>query len=160
MPEIQLQTTIQADVKTVFDLARSIDLHVISSASTREKAIGGVTTGLIGQGEQVTWKAYHFGIPFTLTSEVTHCEPHYHFCDIMVSGPFEGFVHHHYFDQMDGHCRMTDVFTYSSPFGWLGRFADALFLKAYMKRFLSHRNAIIRRYAESEALWQSIPGMI
>ena len=160
MPEIRLQTTIRADVKTVFDLARSIDLHVISSASTHEKAIGGVTTGLIGQGERVTWKAHHFGIPFTLTSEVTHCEPHTHFCDAMVSGPFKGFIHHHYFDLVDEHCRMIDVFKYWSPFGWLGRLADVLFLEAYMTRFLTHRNEHIRRYAESETLWRSLPGMM
>ena len=61
MPEIKLQTYINADIQVVFDLARSIDLHTISTAHPHEKAIAGKTSGLISLGEEVTWKARHFG---------------------------------------------------------------------------------------------------
>lgn len=47
MPTIQLETIIDADIKICFDLSRSIDLHQISTAKTNEKAIAGVTAGLI-----------------------------------------------------------------------------------------------------------------
>ena len=41
----------------VFDLARSIDLHQRSTERTREQAVGGRTSGLIGVDESVTWRA-------------------------------------------------------------------------------------------------------
>ena len=71
MAHIELRTEIDASVEVVFHLARSIDAHLGSMSKSRERAIAGVTSGLIGLGEQVTWKATHFGVPFRLTSKVT-----------------------------------------------------------------------------------------
>jgi hypothetical protein len=46
---------------------------------------------------------------------------------------------------------MYDVFAYRSPLGWLGRVADFLFLKKYMRRLLEQRNVVIRAAAEQAA---------
>jgi hypothetical protein len=61
MPKIELHTEIDAPIERVFDLARSIDLHMLSTSHTNEKAIAGKTSGLIGLGEWVTWRAKHLG---------------------------------------------------------------------------------------------------
>ena len=53
---IELKIKIKAPIEICFDLARSIDLHVDSTNHTGEKAVGGVTSGLIGLGESVTWR--------------------------------------------------------------------------------------------------------
>ena len=55
MALIQLSTPIAAPRERVFDLSRSIDVHQHSVAHTHERAIAGVTSGLIGLGEEVTW---------------------------------------------------------------------------------------------------------
>ncbi len=55
MPIIKLETFINAPKDIVFDLARSIDLHLISTEQTSEKAIAGKTSGLIEIDESVTW---------------------------------------------------------------------------------------------------------
>jgi hypothetical protein len=47
MPIITLKTEIHAPIERCFDLARSIDLHQLSTAGTRERAVGGVTSGLL-----------------------------------------------------------------------------------------------------------------
>jgi hypothetical protein len=62
MPLIELTTIIAAPIERCFDLARSIDLHKLSTEGTEEEAIAGVTSGLIGKDQQVTWRARHFGI--------------------------------------------------------------------------------------------------
>lgn len=62
MPVIILTTTINAPIERCFDLSRSIDLHMASTTKTNERAIAGVTKGLINKGEQVTRLAKHFGI--------------------------------------------------------------------------------------------------
>jgi len=75
MSTIHLETLIKADIKICFDLSRSIDLHQISTAKTKEKAIAGITTGLVNTGDFVTWEAIHFGKKPKLTSKKTIVQP-------------------------------------------------------------------------------------
>lgn len=88
MARIDLTTIIHAPLERCFNLARSIDLHRLSMNGTEEEAIAGVTTGLISSGEEVTWRARHFGIVLTMTSKITGFEYPRHFRDEMVEGPF------------------------------------------------------------------------
>lgn len=62
MPSIRIETAIAAPPERCFDLARDIDAHVRSTAGTHERAVGGVTTGLMGLGDEVTWEAKHLGV--------------------------------------------------------------------------------------------------
>lgn len=88
MPTLHLRTLINAPIERVFDLARSIDAHMASTSQTREKAISGRTSGLIEQGETVTWEATHFGIRQQLSVRITQMDRPYHFEDEMISGAF------------------------------------------------------------------------
>jgi hypothetical protein len=60
MPTINLTTEINAPIEICFDLSRSIDLHKHSMEHTGEEAIAGRTSGLIEDGEFVTWQAKTF----------------------------------------------------------------------------------------------------
>ena len=155
MPIIELHTKIKADKSVVFDLARSIDPHKISTEQTNEEAIAGKTSGLIGINESVTWKAKHFGITQTLTSKITVFEMPNYFTDEMVSGAFKKFKHEHHFSEYGNETLMTDFFDYESPLGILGKIADSLFLKKYMRKLLMKRNQIVKEFAESEK-WKEI----
>ncbi|MFS0556932.1 SRPBCC family protein [Brevibacillus sp. 179-C9.3 HS] len=152
MPVIRMEFLIHAPQQACFDAARSIDLHMESTASTREKAIGGVTSGLINLGESVTWEAVHFGIKQNLTAKITEMDEPRYFVDEMVAGAFKRFHHRHEFIPVtDNLTRMIDIFDYTSPLGILGKLADWLFLEAYMRRFLRTRNEYIKQVAEAEA---------
>jgi ligand-binding SRPBCC domain-containing protein len=147
---ITLSTTINAPIERCFDLARSIDLHVESMQQTGEKAIAGQTTGLIGLGETVTWRAKHFGVWQTLSSKITEFEYPNYFVDEMVEGAFKSFRHEHRFYDIDGKTVMKDIFIFESPFGILGQAANFLFLNRYMTNLLAKRNEMIKRVAESD----------
>ena len=149
MPQIILKTKIKADIQTVFDLSRSIDLHKISTERTKEEAIAGKTSGLIGMNESVTWRAKHFGLYQKLTSKITAFDRPYYFSDEMMKGAFKSFKHEHYFREEKGATLMIDYFNYVSPFGLLGKLADILFLKKYMTRLLEKRNSVVKDFAES-----------
>jgi ligand-binding SRPBCC domain-containing protein len=148
MPVIQLHTRIRAPLQRCFDLARSVDLHLESTRGTGEQAIAGVTHGLLGPGDQVTWRARHFGVWQELTSCITAFDPPRHFRDSMVRGAFARFDHDHYFAADAEYTDMRDVFDFTSPLGPLGRIADALVLTRYMRRFLAERNRILKQVAE------------
>lgn len=150
MPIINLETKINAPVERVFDLSRCIDLHAESMGRHEEKAVGGITSGLINLGERVTWEAVHLGVKQNLTSEITVFDRPRHFRDSMLSGAFKRVDHDHYFDPAGSGTLMRDVFDYTSPLGFLGSIADALFLKRYMMRLLAERNAVIKQIAESK----------
>jgi ligand-binding SRPBCC domain-containing protein len=99
---IHIETRIAAPPGRCFLLSLSIDLHRDSTAATSERAIAGVTTGLIGNGESVTWQGSHFGLMLQHTSKITHYEPPTFFQDVMTSGMFKSFEHDHRFLEQDG----------------------------------------------------------
>ena len=148
MPTIILHTTIKASPEVVFDLSRSVDLHLKASSINKEQAIAGTTSGLMGLGDQVTWKAKHLGFTQYLTSKITAYDRPHSFTDEMIKGIFKSLKHEHYFDPTAGGTLMKDVFEYRAPLGILGRLADVLFLKRYMTTFLNQRNSTIKHAAE------------
>ncbi|HEY8561177.1 MAG TPA: SRPBCC family protein [Pyrinomonadaceae bacterium] len=99
MPVIKIEIVINAPIERVFDLARCIDLHEQTMAKTDEKAIGGVTKGLINLDESVTWQATHFGVRQKLTSKITKFDRPFYFRDVMIKGAFKRFTHDHFFER-------------------------------------------------------------
>jgi ligand-binding SRPBCC domain-containing protein len=149
MPVIVLQTRVAAPPARCFDLARDVDLHQRSTAASRERAVAGVTAGLLGAGDEVTWEATHFGVRQRLTSRITEFDPPNRFVDEMVRGAFSRFRHEHQFLPVPDGTDIVDTFDYTAPLGPLGQLADALFLRRYMTRLLRGRNAYLKRAAES-----------
>lgn len=97
MPLIVVNTTINAPIDRVFNLARSIDLHIHSSSRTKEQAVAGKTHGLIELDEEVEWRAKHFGLWHRMTNKITDFDRPYYFQDTMVKGLFKYFEHNHFF---------------------------------------------------------------
>ena len=155
MPKIILETFISSNLEKCFDLSRSIDLHQISTAHTKEKAIAGKISGLIGLDETVTWQATHFGIKQKLTSKIIAFDRPFHFRDEQVKGPFKYILHDHYFEMMNGDVKMTDLFDFSSPFGFPGKIIDKFILTRYLSALLTQRNGVIKEFAETEK-WKSV----
>lgn len=149
MPRIHLSTIIKADIQTVFDLSRNIDLHQKSTSKTNEKAIAGRISGLIEQGETVTWKAKHLGVYQTLTTKIISMNKPHHFVDVMQKGAFKSMKHQHIFTQEGKNTIMTDIFEFESPFGMIGKMFNKFFLTNYMKNFLLERNQLIKITAEN-----------
>jgi ligand-binding SRPBCC domain-containing protein len=155
MPEIRLETFINAPIQRCFDLARSIDLHKVSLEHTDEKAVDGKTKGLIEKGEFVTWQARHFGIKQNLSVRITEMKPPNYFCDEMTKGAFKSMRHKHFFESRENGTLMIDEFFYETPFWLLGGIFDYFVLKNYMKQLLHRRNRAIKRIAESDE-WKKL----
>lgn len=149
MARIRLTTEIDAPPERVFDLARSVDHHTESMNATGETAVDGVTSGLLSDGDRVTWRACHFGIPFELTVEITSFDRATHFRDAMIDGPFAEQIHDHYFEPANTGTRMIDEFRFASPFGAVGTVVDSLYLERYLRELLLARNRHLRHVAES-----------
>lgn len=150
MALIRLTTIINAPHERVFDLVRDVGIHQEGASETGEKAVAGVTSGLIGLGESVTWRARHFGVWQELTVIVTEFDRPRLFVDEMVRGAFRRMRHVHRFDAIDEGTRMTDEFEFVAPLGVFGRLAEVVFLERYLRRFLQARATFIKATAEAD----------
>jgi ligand-binding SRPBCC domain-containing protein len=155
MALIHLTTFITAPVERVFDLSRSINLHRISTAQTGEKAIAGITNGLINEGETVTWQAKHLFKLRSFTSKITTMQRPDFFVDEMIQGDFKSFKHEHHFKSVENGTIMIDKVEFESPYAGAGKLFNKLFLTNYMKELLVKRNSVIKEYSETQK-WRAI----
>ena len=155
MSKIHLTSFIAAPIERVFDLSRSINLHQISTASSNEKAVDGVLTGLINKDETVTWQAKHLFKTRLFTSKITAMQSPVSFTDEMVKGDFKSFHHEHHFKAAANGTIMIDLINFETPYGKIGKIVNALFLKSYLQKFLIKRNEVIKEYAETQK-WKAI----
>ena len=147
MIRLQETTVINAPIHRCFDLARSVEVHLTANVHSGEQvlAVGGITSGLVGLGQQVTWRAKHFGIWHNLTSETTSLESPFHFQVTMVRGIFSFMQADHMFRSLPSSAtEMRDIFAIAAPVPLLGPVAEVLFLRRYMLVLVRERNAVIK----------------
>ncbi|MFB9077473.1 SRPBCC family protein [Flavobacterium procerum] len=153
MTTIYLTTKINASKKIVFDVSRNIDIHQQSASKSKEKAIAGITSGLINLNETVTWRGKHFGFYLTHKSRISAMSFYDYFVDEMEEGKFKSFKHKHHFKETNGVTIMTDLLQYETPFGIFGKCFDVLFLKKHLIKFLLERNKTLTVMAEKESAY-------
>ena len=151
MPKFVLETQIKAPAETCFDLMRDVRLHTQTTSQTNERAVAGVTDGMIGLGQTVTFEGTHFGMRQRLTVKVTAFERPHLFVDEMIEGRFKSFKHIHEFTPQDGETLMRDTLEWTSPFGIIGRLVDKLLLERHLRDLVSNRNKKLKEIAESAA---------
>jgi ligand-binding SRPBCC domain-containing protein len=149
MPTLRIETCIHAPIERCFDLARDISLHCETAKHTRERAVAGVTSGLIGPGETVTFEGIHFGFKQRLTVQVTEFDRPHRFVDERIKGAFQSLKHIHEFTTNENGTVMKDTLIWTSPFGMLGCLCDKLWIERYLRTFLLRRNAALKAVAEA-----------
>ena len=138
MIQIELSLQIHAPLERCFDLARSIEVHLLGAEQTGEMVEqGGVTTGLMGIGDSVRWRAKHLGLWRHLTSRITALERPTYFQDTMTQGAFRSMQHDHFFQYVAPEVtEMRDRFRFSAPIPGVGWLVEQLILRRYMRQFL------------------------
>ena len=148
---IVVETRIGAPVELCFDLARDVELHLTTAASTKERAVDGKTSGLLDLGDVVTFEAVHFGVRQRLTSKIVELDRPSRFVDEMVAGAFASFRHVHEFFAEGEVVVMRDTLIWQSPLGVLGVIADILFIKRHMRAFMAEKQLLLKQHAERAA---------
>lgn len=142
-----LVTEIAAPVGRVFDLCLDVEAHVRSMAHSRESVIAGRTDGILELDDRVTWRARHFGIPWTMTVRITELDRPRRFVDEQVTGPFDSFHHLHEFEPTRDGTRMTDTIEFVAPFGLVGRLAENRVLERRLRALIETRNRYLQQAA-------------
>ena len=148
MRHLTLVTDIAAPIELVYDASLDVDVHMASQPNG-ERAVAGVTSGMMSLGDTVTWSARHFGIRWRLTSQIIVAERPHTFTDEQLRGPFARWHHRHVFERHGAGTRMTDEVAWAAPLGPLGRLVEAAALARHMERLLNGRNAYLKRLCET-----------
>jgi ligand-binding SRPBCC domain-containing protein len=151
MPTIVVETDIRAPIELTFDLARDVETHCITASFTGERAVGGVTSGLLALGDTVTFEGVHLGVRQRLAARIFEFTRPSRFAEEMLSGAFSSLRHVHEFAPSSTGTLMRDTLTWRSPLGILGRIADRLFLVRHMLGFVRRRNLNFKVLVESKA---------
>lgn len=149
--ELTRTTRLPTDIETAFDLSLTVEVHVESFSRSQERAVAGVTSGVMKLDEEVTWRARHFGRVWTMRSRISALERPTRFVDEQVRGPFAQWWHEHRFTPIDDTTtEMVDVIVFRAPLGILGRIAERIGLTWYMRRLIDARNDTLVRLASAD----------
>ncbi|MBF9220572.1 SRPBCC family protein [Hymenobacter ruricola] len=151
MARIELEMLVKASPAACYALALNTQAHIDSTRHTGERVLAGPASGQLQLGDVVTWEARRLGVRQRLTVRITAAVPPHYFRDELVRGAFRTLRHEHYFEAVPGGTRVRDVFEFSSPLGFVGRWFDHLFLKSYLTRFLQARNEALEFRLEAGA---------
>jgi ligand-binding SRPBCC domain-containing protein len=118
---IEVVTVITAPCAVVFDLELDVDVHAASLPDSRERATTGGGRRTLQLGDEVNFRARHFGLPWRMSSRVTAYERPHRFVDEQTRGPFRALHHEHLFEALGADStRMTDRLHITAPAGMLG----------------------------------------
>ena len=139
-------TLLPTSPERAFDVSLDVDFHLQSFDDADEQIVGGVRSGGMRLGDDVTWRARHFGIWWTMTTVITEFDRPHRFVDEQRSGPFRRFRHEHEFTATgNGTTSMHDVVEFEAPLGPLGRIAERIALASYLPKLIDQRNAELVR---------------
>jgi ligand-binding SRPBCC domain-containing protein len=149
LPTVTIETRIAAPRERVFDLSRDAGAHAQSAAFTGERVVEpGRTQGLLELGDLLAFEGRHLGVRQRVTVRITEMDPPRRYVDEGVRGALRELRHVHEFYEEGGATVMRDVITWRSPFGILGRAADALFVARHMRWFITEKQARLKAMAE------------
>lgn len=106
--------------------------------------------GTPGPGYRVTLTVRMFGIlPMRLVVRITEYDAPHRMADEQVRGPFRTWKQTRLLRSVEGGTELTDVVEYATPFGWLGRVANAVIIRRQIRSMFDHRQAATKRILES-----------
>ncbi|WPU97753.1 SRPBCC family protein [Mucilaginibacter sp. cycad4] len=79
------------------------------------------------------------GIKMNWMTEITHVDNKKYFVDEQRFGPYALWHHQHHFKEIEGGVHMTDLLHYAIPYGVIGRFANAIFIKGKLEQIFDYR---------------------
>lgn len=95
-------------------------------------------------GAIIDYKITMHGVPMRWKTRIEAWNFGESFVDRQVVGPYREWVHTHTFQAMDGGTLITDVVRYRLPFGFFGRIAHSVSVRAKLAAIFDYRYHAIR----------------
>ena len=79
----------------------------------------------------------------TWVTEITNIREKNYFIDEQRVGPYTMWHHQHIIEPTDEGVQMTDIVSYKLPFGFIGRIAHRLFIRAKIESIFEYRQDVL-----------------
>lgn len=145
---IVVVTDVAAPAQVLHDLVLDVDVHAESLRGSGESATTSTGRRTLAEGDEVTFRARHLGVRWTMTSRVTTVERPHRIVDEQVRGPFRRMRHEHVFAPGPRGTRMTDRMEVALRGGPVGALVVRLVAEPYLRRLLRERADHLRSVAE------------
>lgn len=99
---------------------------------------------VIAQGSRALYRLRVGGVALRWRTHIERWHPESFFVDTQEQGPYRAWWHEHHFEPRGERTHMIDRVFYAPPLGWLGRIANALFVKRQLRKVFGYRSAAIR----------------
>ncbi|MCE6993160.1 SRPBCC family protein [Dyadobacter sp. CY323] len=83
------------------------------------------------------------GIPLKWCTEITHVVDKQYFIDEQRFGPYAFWHHQHHFTAIEDGVLMEDILHYKVPFGFIGDWVNALFVKKEVSAIFAYRKKVL-----------------
>lgn len=152
MSQIHLTTCIHAPADRVFDLSLSTSVHKAVLRSYRNGRLESATEGAIGLQDKITFSLNFLGRRRVLTTRIESMERAREITSLLAKGEgsFLSMRHDQYFRQIQNGMLLIDLLEYEPAYGSIGRLADKLLVKKFLKKYLESKNRLIKQYAEGD----------
>jgi ligand-binding SRPBCC domain-containing protein len=84
-----------------------------------------------------------FNIPIEWITEITEVSKPDYFVDNQLKGPYKVWHHQHFFEETEGGVKITDIVTYSLPFGFIGNLLAGRLVRKKVEGIFEYRSKII-----------------
>jgi len=78
-------------------------------------------------------------------TEISKVEDYRYFVDEQLIGPYRLWHHEHILEPHEDGVLMTDIVSYSPPFGIIGKFSNSLFISSQLNAIFSYREKVLNQ---------------
>jgi ligand-binding SRPBCC domain-containing protein len=99
----------------------------------------------VREGTLIRYRLRLHGVPIHWESRITEVVENARFVDEQVRGPYRSWRHRHAFRPVPGGVEIEDAVEYRLPFGVLGRWVQAVFVRRELARIFDYRALVVGR---------------
>ncbi len=128
------------------------NLSKITPAKMNFRIVHNSGSGKIYAGQIIRYKVNI--LPFCSVNwmtEITHVQEPFYFVDDQRFGPYALWHHQHHFKEVPGGIEMSDEINYAVPYGWVGQFANWIFVGREVNAIFNHRFTTLEKYFKKKA---------
>ncbi|MEZ4690941.1 MAG: SRPBCC family protein [Ignavibacteria bacterium] len=136
---LKRETIINDNIENVFDFfSKAENLNLITPPVLGFKIITQLPIEM-KLGTIIDYKIRLNGIPFNWKTEITKWEPPNRFEDTQIEGPYNTWIHEHFFEESNVNTIMKDKVNYRSPGGILEFIPHNLIVKKKVESIFNYR---------------------
>lgn len=151
---------LRCDLETAWNFfSRPENLAVITPAWMNFRVLTDLHGAAMYPGQIIEYKVSPVrGVRLHWVTEITQVREKEFFVDEQRFGPYAFWHHKHYFREVPEGVEMIDEVHYKAPLGWLGRVANALFIRRQLQKIFDYRFAKAEELFNGNKVLAVFPG--